>query len=106
MCACFHHQYSCLISACAFTSCLHLDWLEQELINIDCYTTINYNISSINHLFSLKANDVLLLFAILFLWLNLENHLHYQNAIIVSEYKIIIFWRNYFPPLYELSFWN
>ena len=39
----------------------------------------------------LKGNDILLLFAILFLWLNLENHLHGQNALIVSEYKIIIF---------------
>ena len=39
----------------------------------------------------LKGNDILLLFAILFLWLNLENHLHSQNALIVSEYKIIIF---------------
>ena len=39
----------------------------------------------------LKGNDILLLFAILFLLLNLENHLHSQNALIVSEYKIIIF---------------
>ena len=39
----------------------------------------------------LKGNDILLLFAVLFLWLNLENHLHSQNALIVSEYKIIIF---------------
>ena len=39
---------------------------------------------------ALKGNDILLLFAILFLWLNLENHLHSQNALIVSEYKIIV----------------
>ena len=32
----------------------------------------------------LKGNDILLLFAISFLWLNLENHLHSQNALIVS----------------------
>ena len=39
----------------------------------------------------LKGNDMLLLFAILFFWLNLENHLHSQNVLIASEYKIIIF---------------
>ena len=39
----------------------------------------------------LKGNDMLLLFAILFLWLNLENHLHSQNVLIASEYRIIIF---------------
>ena len=39
----------------------------------------------------LKSSDILLLFAILFLWLNLENHLHSQNALIVSEHKMIIF---------------
>ena len=31
----------------------------------------------------LKGNDILLLFAILFPWLNLENHFHGQNALIV-----------------------
>ena len=36
----------------------------------------------------LKGNDILLLFAILFLWLNWENHLLSQNTIILSEYKI------------------
>ena len=41
--------------------------------------------------YTLKGNDILLMFAILFLWLNLENHFHSQNALIVSEYKIIIF---------------
>ena len=30
----------------------------------------------------LKGNDISLLFAILFLWSNLENHLHSQNALI------------------------
>ena len=40
---------------------------------------------------TLKGNDILLLFAIIFLWLNLENHLHSQNVLIESEYKIIIF---------------
>ena len=39
----------------------------------------------------LKGNDILLLFAILFLWLNLENHLQSQNVLIASEHKIIIF---------------
>ena len=54
----------------------------------------------------LKANDILLLFVILFLWLNLENHLHSQNAIIASEYKKIIFQWKYLTPLYKPSFWN
>ena len=41
--------------------------------------------------YTFKVNDILLLFAILFLWLSLENHLHSQNAIIVLEYRMIIF---------------
>ena len=41
--------------------------------------------------YTFKANNILLLFAILFLWLSLKNHLHSQNAIIVLEYRMIIF---------------
>ena len=48
----------------------------------------------------LKGNDMLLLFAILFLWLNLENHLHSQNVLIASEYKIIMILKKLFHYLY------